>query len=81
MQQEPTPLRKRHESTRENQPANRGQPFHDPTTHDLVVIGASAGGIEALLNLASHLPASLHRFTVRVLATPLSAGRPSLRPT
>src|SRR5690348_12473748 len=37
----------------------RREQQHTPPTHDRVVIGASAGGIEALLMLFAHLPAGL----------------------
>lgn len=48
-------------------------------THDRVVIGASAGGIEALLTLLTHLPAGLAASFFIVLH--LSPSRPSWLPT
>lgn len=50
----------------------------DCQTHDVVVIGASAGGIEALTRIASQLPADLPAAVFVVLH--MSAGSPSALP-
>jgi two-component system chemotaxis response regulator CheB len=46
--------------------------------HDVIAIGASAGGVEVLLDLAAGLPASLPAAVFIVVHTP--AGHPSLLP-
>ena len=59
MQQEAAHLGRMFPSEDEHRSAHRRREQHTPPTHDRVVIGASAGGIEALLMLLTHLPAGL----------------------
>ena len=54
-------------------------PAQAQTGHDLVVIGASAAGVEALKTVAANLPADLHASVVAVLHLP--AGGTSVLPS
>jgi len=67
------PQRKRHRQT-----GNRGGASVKPKTHDIIVIGASAGGIEALKELVGGFPPDLPASVFVVVH--LSPSFPSLLP-
>lgn len=79
MQQEAAHLGRMLPSEDEHRSAHRRREQHTPPTHDAVVIGASAGGIEALLMLLTHLPAGLAASLF--IVQHLSPSRPSQLPT
>ena len=79
MQQEAASFGKRPSSHEQDHPQRRGREPQGQPPCDLIVIGASAGGIEALLTLVGGLPAALP--ACLLIVQHLSPSKPSKLPT